>query len=185
MTSLMQTKLPFCETYANKPMPINPDWPHYGRSETDRSYAIFVVAAYLDALGLGQWTNNFLLWLGRYEGLEQYIEKKEHDPVISVRNVLAKHIIEGRGNVASKAERRALLQDIARSILKQDFVYYKAFWGRDLVRRGGEKLWNPAKQSWLAFIEHHHPDDFFLNVWRSETPNTSEDLLQAMLLGNT
>ena len=172
------------------PLATNSGWPNYGRDDTDHGCAIFTVAAYLEVLGLKNWTNNFLLWLAHYEGFERHIEET-NDPVMQVRDVLVKYVIAGkRCSAENKAECESLLQDIARSILERDFMYYKAFWGDDpMFPTGGKKFWNPAQQSWLSFLEHRPPDEdggeVLLYMWKGDEPHTPLTLLQDILLRDT
>ena len=166
------------------PLANNSGWPHYGRGDNDHGASVFTIAAYLEILGLKRLTNNFLLWLAHYEGLEQHLAEDD-DPVTNVRNVLAKFVIERRRCDAGNAEEvKKLVQDITHELMKLDFIHRKAFWGDEPMQpTGGKKLWNPTRQSWLSFIEHHEPGQEIW-LWRGDEPHITESLLQTILLGD-
>ncbi len=147
----------------------NPGWPHWGRSDTDHSHAIFAVTAYLCFLGLGQHVGAFVRWLGHYDGFECWVEDEAHDPVISVRDTLAVYAAGSGTLLSASSDAQAVLRDVVQRICRLPFMRYRAFWGRSVVRDATSRLWNPLEQSWLSFIEEHRAGEK-LWVWEGEKP---------------
>lgn len=162
--------------------------PAPGRSVSDRSHAIFAIQAYLQALGLHGWIDRFIQWLGRYDGLEQYVEP-EDEPLICVRNVLHRHVCEVRKWVSEKRSCSVaadLLQQLKRRIvddlLELNFVRYAAFLGNEPVPDGRRPRWQPLRQGWLEFMEVRQAGEQ-LWIWqRSDGPNPSRAALRDYLL---
>lgn len=147
-----------------------PEWPHWGRDQLDHAHALYAIAAHLRSLGLESWLPRLTRWLGHYDGFEHYVEP-EHDPCLCVRDLLAGYVIGRPATAASMnwldkpgmSLKMALVQDI----LKLDFIYYRAYWGRGLVHDPDARVWNPLAQPWMSFVESGGAGQELFS-WRAE-----------------
>lgn len=153
------------------------------RSVLDHGHAVFAISAYLRALSLHEWTERFLSWIGRYDGLERYIEPAE-EPFLAVRALLLRFVVEVRDWLSHgplEAAVRALKERIVDELLQLDFVRYHAFWDSDPVPSGAARVWQPMQDGWLDFMEQRRAGDV-LWIWQRAQPNPSGEALRSYLL---
>ena len=157
-----------------EPHVANPEWPNWGRDALDHGHAIFAIAAHLRTLGLEHWFARLTKWLSNYDGFEHYVEDG-HDPCVSVRDLLASYVTRWRMLQLSPpvVERPSvpceLLSCVINDILKLDFLYYRAYWGKGLYHDEDARAWNPLKQSWMSFVESGRPNETLFS-WRAFLP---------------
>lgn len=158
----------------HEPLLANPQWPHWGRDPLDHGHAIYAIAAHLRTLGLESWFIRLARWLSHYDGFEHYVEEG-HDPCISVRDLLASYVTRWRTPTTAPAAAArpggepALKNRVLEDILRLDFIYYRAYWGRGLIHEADARVWNPLAQPWMHFLEIGRPGEELLS-WRALMP---------------
>ena len=131
------------------------------RHMTDDHHAPYAIARYLDALKLNGWCEVLMLWLGQYDGLEQYLEPSDNPP-IAVRELLARYVANGQ---------RIFPKTIAADLAALPFLHYRA-----KLMGGTQTLWDPLETSFIDFAQDE------VAVWRGETPIPDTDVTKATLL---
>lgn len=176
--------------------PIAPEkeYPNYGRCELDHAHAPYMIVRSLVRLGLAHWSATLLHWLGRYDGLEEYLHA-QCDPACAVRDLLAAHVERwpalADGECLSPQEQRLRIEAVIDDLLELDFVAARAHWG-PLLRRG-PTVWNPVQEDWMWFLllgpgwesvlQAQGEDHDVLQVWtRSQEDIPYKQAIRAMLL---
>ncbi|WP_211336848.1 hypothetical protein [Corticibacter populi] len=139
------------------------------RDRLDQAHAIFVIVESLRSLGLAAWSPTLLTWLGRFDGLNQYLREDAH-PLLCVRQVLLCHVADlGKGLVVKGPLATELLrQQIIDDLVEQDFVHHRCYWSARPPRPRLE--FNPLEQTWLEFVALGQVAED-LCVWRPERGN--------------
>jgi hypothetical protein len=144
--------------------------PDQARDLMDRAHAVYAITRSLDGLRLGNWTHPLISWLGNYDGLEGHIPP-EDDPVINVRDLLARYLTQGRIEIGL----------IAVDLSTMRFLHHRAAWIDE--RKGQRRNWMPLQQPWLDFVTHGEVGDD-LRLWQSEKPwPPSEQVRHHLLAG--
>lgn len=131
------------------------------RDLSDPAHAVYTIARYLDALDLNEWSGVLTVWLGQYDGLDQYMFEEEW-PVVMVRELLASYIANPR-----KLDAREFVKDLA----ALPFLHYRA------RMENGEGKWEPLLQ---PFVEYAQGDGNVL-VWESPYPYPPAEITEAYL----
>lgn len=121
----------------------------YGRHMLDQQHGPYLVASYLDQLGLADWTNRVMGFLRMYDGIESWLEPGDIEAVDFVRQLLFKEVRRNTGDDIS-AIRFRLAVAMANSPVASYGAAFK------IQRHPDEPMksiwWDPLQQSWLAFL---------------------------------
>jgi hypothetical protein len=156
-----------------EPQPPLKDYPRFGRDALDHPHAPYAIVLLLQQLGLSDWTSILLGWLGRYDGVEEYLHLEE-DPACRTRDVLMRHAVEAAAADAQHPPSQEVLQSrktrIVHDLLQLDFLRCTAYWGPLLVKT---MPWKPLEQSWMSFLDQVPPHDEHdgeegMHVWLSD-----------------
>lgn len=164
----MTSKADPYRAYFEDPFPEEETYPRYGRDMADRGHAVFMIVGYLDGLRLSNWTHTLLTWLRHYDGLQYHLHEHD-DPMVSVRQLLARYTMGGRPVTANR---------FAEDLCGLNFLKYRAAW----ERAGARRCWMPLEQPWLEFVDQGEDGEELLG-WYSPEAWPPSDQVRLHLLG--
>jgi len=168
----MSSKPTSFAAYLEDPFPEDEVYPAYGRDMADRGHAIFMIVGYLEALGMSAWTHTLLTWLRNYDGLQAHLHDS-HDPMVSVRQLLARYTMVNRVESPITAAR------FAADLSTLDFLRYRAAWSTTpfgSLEPGPRRCWMPLEQPWLEFVTQGEPGEELIACYSPEPWPPSEQV---------
>lgn len=121
----------------------------YGRHILDQQHGPYLVALYLEQLGLADWTCRVMGYLRMYDGIESWLEPGDIEAVDFVRQLLFKEVQR-----KAKDDVSALRFRLAMAMANAPVASYGAAFKiqRNLDDPMKSIWWNPLEQSWLSFL---------------------------------
>lgn len=115
----------------------------------DVQHGPFMVASYLEQLGLASWTSRVMGFLRMYDGIESWLEPGDIEAVDFVRQLLFKELKR-----CTKEDLSARRFRLAVAFANAPVASYGAAF--KVQRNSDDPMqsvwWNPLEQSWLVFL---------------------------------
>jgi hypothetical protein len=168
----MSSKPTSFAAYLEDPFPEDEVYPAYGRDMADRGHAVFMIVGYLEALGMSAWTHTLLTWLRNYDGLQYHLHEHD-DPMVSVRQLLARYTMANRVETPITAAR------FASDLCELNFLKYRAAWSSTPFGspdNGTRRCWMPLEQPWLDFVKQGEAGEELICSYSAEPWPPSEQL---------